>query len=122
MAWFRERFGDRVEVTVEAAEQRASEVGVFWDWLAGALLTDSQKYREATRAAYRKYYRIVHGLGEESANRIVHGLGEESANRIIHDLGGNAIEHRRALAEVDRVCAVAFARLYIEQSERGRDE
>jgi hypothetical protein len=98
MAWFRRWFGDRVEVTVEAAEQRAGEVGVFWDWLAGALLTDSQEYRETTRAAYRKYYRIVHGLGGESVNAT------------------------EALAEVDRVCAVAFARLYIEQSERGDRE
>jgi hypothetical protein len=137
---FRTRFGDRVTVTVEAAEQYAGDYGCgHWTWLADRFLTDAARaeyervadtaaaeYSRATDAAWAEYERVMDAAWAEW-NRL------DRAATVNHDRIGPAtrvltyirardtawMQFSRvtnpAQAEYDRASAVAFARLYIAQ-------
>jgi cell division septum initiation protein DivIVA len=122
---FRKRFGDRVEVTVEAAERHAKDLFASnINWLTYSLLTKHRQveYDQVKRAA-RVVYNRVESTALAECNRAVNAAFAESATWARRDRVVSAAyaERNRILSAAWAACvqiyATTFARLYIEQCE-----
>jgi hypothetical protein len=107
---FRIRFGDRVTVTVEAAERYAGKGYGHWDWLADRFLTGAARwaeYNQVTDAARTEYNRVATTAWAEYDRVATTARAWVTFGQVVNP----------ARVEFNRTCAVAFARLYIEQCD-----